>query len=119
MTDMNRSIYSASSTLSLAVMVTDEMVIEASKAGDMEQLRLWARQGVRVTTGGALCAAADDGFLEVTKCLMLELGADVNQTLYHGWTPLLVGASCGRPCKNCALLGRSRRRREQRYQRYK
>jgi hypothetical protein len=86
---------SNSSALSVAVVVTEDMVNEASEAGDLEQLRVWARQGVRVTTGGPLCRAIPDGSLELVNCLVQELGASVNQAMQRRSTPLIVAALCG------------------------
>jgi hypothetical protein len=66
MTDEDRSLLGASSTLFFAeaVLVTEEMIIH-SRAGDLEQLKMWARQGVRVTTGEPLCAAVWSGDVQV------------------------------------------------------
>jgi hypothetical protein len=83
---------SNTSLLAKAVAVTEEMVLRASEAGNLEQLGGWARQVVRVTTGGPLRAAAASGFVHVVICLVHELGADVNQTIEYGWTPLLKAA---------------------------
>jgi hypothetical protein len=67
--------------------VTEDMVMEASQAGDLQLLRMYCRQGVRVPTGDALCdnvttlrTEGSQGCpLEVAVCLVHELGADVNQ----------------------------------------
>jgi hypothetical protein len=75
--------------------VTDEMVEQVTEDGDLEQLRVWGRQGVRVTTGEPLCAAAECGHVEVAICLVQELGADVNQTTDQGIPPLIYAVFCG------------------------
>jgi hypothetical protein len=74
------------------VVVTERMLIEAARAGDLESLTMWARQGVRVTTGGPLCAAAGDGHLEVMRYLVQQLGADVSQAIPRKVTPLINAA---------------------------
>jgi hypothetical protein len=62
MTEKKRSMHD---NLSMAVAVTEEIVIAASRASKLEQLRVWARQGWCVTIAGPLCAAAEVGSLEV------------------------------------------------------
>jgi hypothetical protein len=75
---------------SRAVMVTEEMLTEAVKAGDLERLESWARQGVRVTTEGPLYVASQVGCLDVLRFLVREMGANVNQKDQYGETPLMV-----------------------------
>jgi ankyrin repeat protein len=85
--------------------VTGYMVMEASQAGDLELLRMYGRQGVRVPTEWALrdnvtttrTEGSQDCPLEVAICLVQELGADVNQreAPWHsafGDTPLIIAA---------------------------
>jgi hypothetical protein len=60
-------------------MVSEEMITQAVEAGDLEQLREYARQGVRVTSRAPMSAAGDRGSLEMAFCLVQELGADVNK----------------------------------------
>jgi hypothetical protein len=66
------------------------MLTEAARAGDLENLTIWARQGVRVATGRPLLIATGKGNFEVQRCLVqeLELGADVNQ-VFRVTTPLI------------------------------
>jgi hypothetical protein len=64
------------------VVVTVGMLTEAARAGNLERLASWARQGVRVTTARPLYFATRRGHLEVLRCLVQELGADVNQAQY-------------------------------------
>jgi hypothetical protein len=73
------------------VVVTEGMLTEAAGAGNLERLTLWARQGVRVTSGKPLYVATRAGHLEVLRWLVQELGADVSQ-IYNGDTPLIVAA---------------------------
>jgi hypothetical protein len=72
------------------VVVTDEMLTEAIRAGDLRKLTIWAGQGVRVTTARPLCVAARSGILELVRLLVLELGANVNQRDQQGLTPLML-----------------------------
>jgi hypothetical protein len=76
------------------VVVTEGMLTEMVQAGDLESLTIWARQGVRVTTVEPLYFAVQGGFLEVVRCLVQQMGADVNQILY-GDKPLIVAAKNG------------------------
>jgi hypothetical protein len=82
---------------SYGVVVTEGMLIEAAGAGDLESLTVWARQGVRVTSGEPLYAAVCSrrGHLEVLRCLVRKLGADVNQAALNQRTPLIHAAFLG------------------------
>jgi hypothetical protein len=71
------------------VVVTEYMLFEAAEAGDLESLRDWAQQGVRVTTVGPLFVAAEKGRLEVVRCLVQQMGANVNRTTLNGATILM------------------------------
>jgi hypothetical protein len=77
------------------VVVTEAMLTEAALAGDLDVLRVWARQSVCVATAEPLYIATRGGRLEVLHCLVRELGADVNQKRRHGVTVLHVAASSG------------------------
>jgi hypothetical protein len=81
---------------SYGVVVTEEMLTEAAKAGDLERLTIWAGQGVRIVTGRPLLYAIGGGQLEVVRLLVNELGADINQSPPSGVTPLMVAAWNGR-----------------------
>jgi hypothetical protein len=97
MTDESRNISDASNTSSVAVVITDEMVGAAVEAGDLEQLWVWARQGVGIEDGWLLCAAAILGSREMVRCFVLELGADVNKAIHEeGMTPLTAAAYHGK-----------------------
>jgi hypothetical protein len=62
------------------MVVTEGMLTEVAEVGDLGQLQVWGRQGVRVKTVEPLFAATLCGFLDLMRCLVWELGADVNQT---------------------------------------
>jgi hypothetical protein len=79
---------------SIGMVVTERMLTEAARAGDFERLTSWARQGVRVTTVEPLCVAAEEGHLEVVRCLVQQMGADVSHS-HYGDTPLIVAAENG------------------------
>jgi hypothetical protein len=70
------------------------MLIDAARAGDLENLTIWARQGVRVVTILPLLIATGKGNLEVLRWLVQELGADVDQE-YRETTPLIDAADRG------------------------
>jgi hypothetical protein len=70
------------------------MLIFAAATGDLDGLREWGRQGVRVATGRPLISATFREFIEVMRCLVKELGTDVSQ-IYDGDTPLAVAATNG------------------------
>jgi hypothetical protein len=78
---------------SYGVVVTERMLTESARrrADDLTSLIIWARQGVRVTTVKPLCVAAEEGHLEVVRCLVEKMGADVSHS-HYGDTPLIVAA---------------------------
>jgi ankyrin repeat protein len=58
--------------------VSDQTIIDACRRGDVIQLRRWGQQGVRVTSAVPLYTFAGNGAsLDVLRCLVKELGADV------------------------------------------
>jgi hypothetical protein len=60
--------------------VSEEAIIDACLAGDLAELRRWGRQGVRVSTALPLLQAVRNGAsFDVLRCLVKELGANVNQ----------------------------------------
>jgi hypothetical protein len=71
------------------VEVTEEMLIEAAKAGDLERLTVWVKQGLRVTSAEPLFGAIKGGHIEVLQLLVQEMGADINQAWTTGIKPLL------------------------------
>jgi hypothetical protein len=78
----HRNIAQGASSTSFAVeAVTDVMIFGAAMRGNLFQLGLWAKQGVRVTTGLPMCAVFGGCYLEVAIFLVQELGADINLAL--------------------------------------
>jgi hypothetical protein len=49
------------------VVVTEDIIAEAARVGDLRSLTDWARQGVRVRTAKPLNNAAQGGFLAVVR----------------------------------------------------
>jgi hypothetical protein len=70
---------SSSSASAAAAAVSEAAIEEACRTGDLRKLRRWARQGVRVATAIPLRIAVVKGLLDVMRCLVFELGADVDQ----------------------------------------
>jgi hypothetical protein len=71
------------------VVTTEDMFAEAARAGDLEQLEQFARQGIRVMTVEPLLKGVKTGSLEVLRFLVEELGADVNRVERFKITPLI------------------------------
>lgn len=67
-------------------------IMNACRAGDLVKLRRWGRQGVRVTDVKSLSIAIELGHLDVLRCLVSDLGADLNQIHASGLTPLHFAA---------------------------
>jgi ankyrin repeat protein len=89
------------------VVVTEEMLTRAVRDGDLGTLTIWAKQGVRVTTGQPLFSVVVHGDRQDFKTmqfLVREMGADVNRFgLLHpsrpksdSYTPLYIASSQGR-----------------------
>jgi ankyrin repeat protein len=72
-------------------------IIEACGRGDITQLRRLGRQGIRVSSSGNILAGAIDNgtSLDVLRCLVQELGGDVNQAAFDGNTALFISAQYG------------------------
>jgi hypothetical protein len=68
-------------------LVTEGMLTEAARAGDLESLMVLAGQGVRVRSGKPLLCDARGRSIAVLRCLVHELGADVNQASLRGLIP--------------------------------
>jgi hypothetical protein len=81
---------------SYGAVVTEEMLIRASGAGDMDSLTIWAEAGVRVTTAEPLIVAHRGRNLKVLRLLVQKLGANVDQTR-HGVTFLVSAAYFSNP----------------------
>jgi ankyrin repeat protein len=77
--------------------VSQNAIIGACKRGDIAQLRRWGRQGIRVKNADLLVnAILDEISLGILRCLVKELGADVNGArLTDGGTPLYAAAWIG------------------------
>jgi ankyrin repeat protein len=85
----------SSSASVAAVAVSQADIVDACRARDLVKLRRWGREGVRVTDGLPLMIAVDavkDGNDEVLRCLVTDLGADLNQRDANGFTPLHFAA---------------------------
>jgi hypothetical protein len=72
--------------------VSEEQIIDASIRGDATKLRRWAKRGVRVRSGEALSQAVLNDNIAAVRCLVKDLGADVNRTDDDGFTPLNIAA---------------------------
>jgi hypothetical protein len=86
---------SSSSASTAEITVTEEAIIVACKSGNVSKLRQWGRRGVRVTSAMPLCHAAYLGKLDVMRCLLEKLGADVHQLDRNGATALLFATHAG------------------------
>jgi hypothetical protein len=75
---------------STGIVVTEGMLSEAARAGYLTSLTIWAKLGVRVRTAAPLCVAVEDGFRDVLRCLVRELGGDVIRKMSSRETPLIV-----------------------------
>jgi hypothetical protein len=63
---------------------------------DLVSLTIWAEQGVRVTSARPLNIAVGRGYLNVMRCLVQQMGADVSQIL-HGDTALIIATESNNP----------------------
>jgi ankyrin repeat protein len=79
---------------------TEDAIIKACERGDIELLRRWGRQQIRVSSAEPLCRAIFEGRVDMVHCLVNELGADVNQAIEEGDTPVFVAVFWG----NVALV---------------
>jgi hypothetical protein len=79
------------------VVITENMLTVAARAGDSQRLTIWAQQGVRATSAvwGLLRVAVKAGHLDVLRCLVRGLGVDINQATANGLTSLHLAASRG------------------------
>jgi ankyrin repeat protein len=82
--------------------VSENAIVDACERGDIAQIRRWGRQGVRINNVDLLITAIfAEVSLDILRCLVKELGADVNGAqLGDGGTPLYVAAQIG----NLALI---------------
>jgi ankyrin repeat protein len=70
--------------------VTEAMIEEASIRGDVNQLRRWAKRGVRVRSAEPLCQAVMYDMIGAVRILVKDFGADVNQADEEDFTPLIL-----------------------------
>jgi ankyrin repeat protein len=82
----------SSSASVAAAAVSQADITNACRVRDLVKLRRWGRQGVRVTNAEPLLIAVKGGNLEVLRCLVTDLGADVNHGDANGNTPLHFAA---------------------------
>jgi hypothetical protein len=76
-----------------AVEVSEEALVWACYRGDISELRRWARLGIRITSLGPLREAVLESKYDVGMCLVLELGADVNQARDNGNSVARLGCA--------------------------
>ena len=75
--------------------VSEKAWLAACKKGDLTLLRKWKRRGVTFS-GQPLCIAVAHGSPDVVRCMVQELGADVNSRNEDGFTPFFTGVQEGR-----------------------
>jgi hypothetical protein len=85
------------STVLTASKTTEDDIIEVCAAGNLNQVRRWGRQEIRVVSARPLLQALRQNKLEATRCIVNDLGADVNQMSDSGkcTTPLTMAAYWG------------------------
>jgi hypothetical protein len=69
----------AASATSSGSLPSEEDVLDACLRRDINQLHRWGSRGVRVVSAGPLAQAVGHDWLDIMRCLVKELGADVNQ----------------------------------------
>jgi hypothetical protein len=75
------------------IRVSEEAIIRSCLLGDTALLKRWGKQGIRVASAGPALSMALRGEpqdLDVLRCLVTYLGADVNQFNEDGMTPLVL-----------------------------
>jgi hypothetical protein len=90
-----KNVFSTATSAANAYEIPEERIIEAVKRGNIGQLRRWARQGIRISSGVPLFHAVVKSRMDVVQCLVKELGADVNKPDDRGRTPLCITAQMG------------------------
>jgi hypothetical protein len=101
------------------VMVTEDMLTDVARAGDLEQLQEWGRHGVCVKSFRPLMSAIrgheeaygrgdvdvlQGRLLDVLRCLVRKLSADVNKAMPNGDTPLCRAATSGVAVVQCLAM---------------
>jgi hypothetical protein len=79
---------SKSSAIVAAAAIFEADIMDACRSRDLAKIRRWGYQGVRVTTAEPLSIAIRLGNLDVIRCLVMDLGADVSQRDADGFKPL-------------------------------
>jgi hypothetical protein len=78
------------------LMPAEDAIVEACEDGDLAQLQRWGQQGVRVSAWQAWVAAAMNRHPDIMRCLVNDLGADVNQEDNdNGFSPLHIATQSG------------------------
>jgi hypothetical protein len=77
--------------------VSEDAIAGACKRGDINQLRRWGRRGVRVSSAMPLIEFVFRGMsLDILRCLVKDLGADINGArLEDEAPPLAIAAQIG------------------------
>jgi hypothetical protein len=89
--------------------VPEDVVIEACRRGEMRMLRRWAKRGVKVCSTSPLYFAVLYGNIDVIRCLVEDLNADVNRAGGNNragmneWTPLRAAAKHSVATLRCLL----------------
>jgi hypothetical protein len=84
----------AARTQAPEMMVPEATILAAITAGDLTRSRRWHRQVVRFSAT-IVCMAAELGSMAVMRCLVEELGADVDGEDDDGYTPVFVASRYG------------------------
>jgi hypothetical protein len=101
-------ISSSSSSTPVTFSISEDAMVKCCIDGNLTRLRLWASKGVKVASAVPLVQAAMGGKLAVVRCLVRDLGADVNKATHNGCTLVYAARVCcslggARGC--CAVLG--------------
>jgi ankyrin repeat protein len=76
------------------VEVSEAAIMDAVRNENLVALQRWAGQGVRITSSAeALYSAVMSGNIAVLRCLVRQLGADVNQEAQDGFTALITAVT--------------------------
>jgi hypothetical protein len=77
----NESNYHSASAASSnrAPSVSDDTITKACIDGDFTRIRIWGRQGVRLVAAIPFCSIVVMGRVDVMRCMVKELGADVHR----------------------------------------
>jgi hypothetical protein len=75
--------------------ISEASILTAVETRDLARLHRWGRLGVRCDFDGPLCVAAALGNVAEVRCLIKELGADVNRPDENGVSPVFYAAMKG------------------------